>query len=101
MALVRFKLDEVKAFRNKDQRVTVKHLCIDCARAAREQYTLIPFLDGQLHGTLSDFGGDSGAMILCDKCGDVMATYCPSAWWAGHETQAPAVNPSSILFKKF
>ena len=100
MALMRFKLDGITAFRHKDKNVRVRHLCIDCAREAREKYTLIPFLDGQLASTLQDFGGELGSMILCDECGEVIATYYPDVFWTAHKAEEGQDN-RSLLFKKF
>jgi len=100
MGLMRFGLEGIAAFRNKDQYASVRHLCVDCAREAREEYTLIPFLNGQLNATLSDFGKDLGAMIWCDKCSQVIATYYPETFWASHKT-GQAGDQASLILKKF
>lgn len=100
MALMRFRLDGIAAFRNKDQDAGIRHFCVDCAREARGEHTLIPFLDGQLGATLSDFGKDLGAMILCDKCGEMIATYYPDTFWAGHKAGEGA-DHQSLIFRKF
>lgn len=101
MSLMRFKLDGIAAFRNKDQHVGLRELCVDCAHKAKEEHTLIPFLDGQLSATLSDFGKESGAMILCDKCGQVIATYYPEAFWTGHKADEEGEDYRSLIFRKF
>jgi hypothetical protein len=100
MSLVRFKLNGIAAFRNKDQEGDVQHFCVDCARAERRNYTLIPFLDGQLGRILGDFGKDLGAMISCDKCGEVMGTYYPEDFWA-EKTTGEGGERKSLLFKQF
>jgi hypothetical protein len=101
MALVRFRLDEVAAFRTQNKHVDAEHFCVDCAREASKQHTLIPFLDDQLDGALSDFAKDSGAMILCDHCEQVISTYCPKAFWLAQKAEEPGDHRSPILFRKF
>lgn len=100
MGLMRFGLEGIAAFRNKDQHASVRHLCVDCARKAREEYTLIPFLDGQLNATLTEYGKELGAMMWCDKCSQVIATYYPETFWESHKTGQAGDQPSLIL-KKF
>jgi hypothetical protein len=100
MGLMRFSLDGIVAFRNKDQHGRVRHLCVDCARDAREGYTLIPFLDDQLNVTLSDFGKDLGSMMWCDKCSQVISTYYPETFWTSHKT-VEAGDHTSLILKKF
>jgi hypothetical protein len=100
MSLVRFKLNGIAAFRNKDQSENVRHLCVDCAREARQNHTLIPFLNGQLRAMLSEFGQDLGAMVSCDKCGEVMETYYPEDFWAKN-TAKEGEERNPLLFKRF
>ena len=100
MGLMRFGLEGIAAFRNKDQNASVRHLCVDCAREAREDYTIIPFLDGQLNATLTDFGKDLGAMIWCDKCSQVIATYYPETFWKSHDTGQTG-DEAPLILKKF
>ena len=100
MGVMRFSLQGIAAFRNKDQNGRIRHLCVDCARDAKEEYTLIPFLNGQLNVTLSDFGKDLGAMMWCDKCSQVIATYYPETFWKSHNT-GEAEDQASLIFKKF
>ena len=100
MSLVRFKLNGIAAFRNKDQNEDVRHFCVACAREARHDFTLIPFLDGQLDAMLGDFGKDLGAMISCDKCGEIMETYYPEDFWA-EKTTIGGGERNSLLFKQF
>ena len=100
MSLVRFTLDGIEAFRKKAKAADVQHVCVDCARGQSKQYTLIPFLDGELHATLSDFGHGNGAMISCDKCGEVIATHYPEAFWTGNET-GDGGDQRSLIFRKF
>jgi hypothetical protein len=84
MALMRFSLDRISAFKNKDQNASTRDFCIGCAREAKDEYTLIPFLNDQLGPVLADFGNGMGAIMLCDKCGEVIATYYPEALWKDH-----------------
>ena len=100
MALLRFTLDDVAAFRNMDRDVAAEHFCVGCAPEATAQFTLVPFLDGQLSDTLSDLGKDAGAMMSCDQCGQVIATHCPATLWAGHKEHKEEVA-SPVLFRKF
>ncbi len=99
MGLMRFRLEGIAAFRNKDQHASLRHLCVECAREAREEYTIIPFLDGRLNATLSDFGKDHGAMMWCDKCSQVIATYYPETFWTRKTGEAG--DHTSLIFKKF
>ena len=100
MGVMRFSLQGIAAFRNKDQQGRIRHLYVDCARDAKEEYTLIPFLNGQLNATLSDFGKELGAMMWCDKCSQVIATYYPDTFWKSHDT-GEAADQASLIFKKF
>jgi hypothetical protein len=99
MGLMRFSLEGIAAFRNKDQDASLRHLCVDCAREAKEEQTIIPFLDGQLNATLSDFGTGQGAMIWCDKCSQVIATYYPETFWT--KKRGEAGDHTSLILKKF
>lgn len=101
MALVRFGLEDVGAFMNKAQQVDAEHFCMGCAREAAGNGALFPMLNGQVEAALSDFAQGLGAMISCDKCGQVIATYYPETFWAGHEEEEPKDHGSHILFKKF
>ena len=100
MSLVRFTLNGIEAFRNKAEEGDVRHFCVDCARGESKSYTLIPFLDGQLHAKLNDFGNGDGAMISCDKCGEVIEIHYPEAFWPGHEP-GEGGNHRSLIFRKF
>ena len=75
MALVRFTLDGIEAFRNKANALDAQHFCVDCAREESKSHNLVPFLDGQLGATLSDFSNGDGAMVSCDKCGKVLTLF--------------------------
>jgi len=100
MGMVRFRLDSITAFRNRNQNSAGQHYCVKCAGRVMQQEKLIPFLDGQLFSTLSDFAKDMAAMISCDRCGQVMDTYYPKDFWAQEEkTEDAGRNP--LLFKKF
>ena len=100
MGLMRFSLDGIAAFRNQDQQARARHFCVDCARQEKDEYTLIPYLRDQLNLTLSDCGGDLGAIMFCDKCEKVIATYYPDAFWnAGTPQQGE--SHKRLLFKKF
>ena len=101
MSLMRFGLNGIVAFRNKDKNNNLRHLCVDCARMAREKHTLIPFLDGHLNATLSDFGKDLGAMILCDECAQVIATYYPEAFWTSDKAEEGGGDYRSLILRKF
>ncbi len=100
MSLRRFTLNGIEAFRNKAMEGDVQHLCVDCARGESKSYTVVPFLDGQLHATLSHFGEGEGALISCDKCGEVIATYYPDGFWPDHGA-AKGENQRSLIFRKF
>jgi hypothetical protein len=100
MSLVRFTLNGIEAFRNKAKDADLQHVCVDCARGQSKKYTLIPFLDRELRATLSDFGNGNGAMISCDKCGGVIATHYPEAFWTGHEA-GEGGDHRSLIFRKF
>ena len=100
MALMRFSLDRISAFKNKDQNSSTRDFCIDCAREAKDEYTLIPFLHDQLGPMLGDFGKDMGAIMLCDKCGQVIATYYPEALWDGQKAQGDDER-RSLIHKQF
>lgn len=100
MSLVRFTLNGIEAFRNKAEEGDVRHFCVDCARGESKSDTLIPFLDDQLHAMLSHFGNGDGAMISCDKCGEVIATYYPDGFWPSHEPGAGG-DHRSLIFRKF
>lgn len=100
MALMRFSLDRIAAFKNKNQGATARHFCIHCACEAKDEYTLIPFLHDQLEPTLSDFGQEMGAIMLCDKCGEVIATYYPDTFWQGPKTDRQD-DHHSLLHKQF
>lgn len=100
MSLVRFTWDGIEAFRNKAKEGGVQHVCVDCAPGERGKHTLVPFVDGQLHVTLSDFANGDGAMVSCDKCGEVIATHYPENFWQGHGAGGGG-NQRSLLFKKF
>jgi hypothetical protein len=100
MSLRRFTLNGIEVFRNKAKEGDVRHFCVDCARGESESYTLVPFLDGQLHAMLSHFGEGDGALISCDKCGEVISTYYPDGFWPSHGT-AKGGNQRSLIFRKF
>jgi len=100
MGLMRFSLDGIAAFRNQDQQARVRHFCVDCARQRKDEYTLIPYLRDQLNLTLGDCGQDLGAIMFCDKCEKIIATYYPDTFWnAGTVQQDDGHN--TLLFKKF
>jgi hypothetical protein len=100
MGMVRFRLDGITAFRNRNQNSAGQHYCVDCARRVMGQVSLVPFFDGQLFSTLSDFGKDMAAMISCDQCGQVMETYYPKGFWEQDEKTEDA-GRNRLLFKKF
>ena len=100
MGIVRFKLNGISAFKNITQNGDGRHFCVGCASEAIKEQTLIPFLDGQLHAVLSDFGKDMGAMLSCDQCGEVVGTYYPEGFWAENRAQAPK-EQTPLIFKKF
>ena len=99
MGLMRFSLDGIAAFRNQDQQSTVRHFCVDCARQGKDEYTLIPYLRDQLNLTLSDCGQSLGAIMFCDKCEKIIATYYPDTFWDAGTLQEHEDN--RLLFKKF
>ncbi len=104
MALVRFKLDEVKAFKDGAQGPDDEHFCVGCAREVRNSHGLVPFLDGQLHAALSDFGQDAGAVMSCDQCGGLIAAHCPETLWGGNKEQkkeGASAQRSPVLFRQF
>ena len=100
MSLRRFTLNGIEAFRKKGKEGDVRHFCVDCARGESKSYTLVPFLDGQLHAALSDFGNGDGALISCDKCGEVIATYYSDGFWPSHGA-GQGGNHRSLIFRKF
>ena len=100
MGMVRFRLDGIAAFRNRDGNGDGKHFCVNCAREAAKGDALIPFLDGQLHAMLSEFGKDLGAMLSCDECGGVMGTYYPERFWTGNKEQ-DVEQLGNLIFRKF
>lgn len=100
MGLMRFGLDGIGAFRNQDPQSRAQHFCVECARKGRDEYILIPFLRDQLDMTLSDCGKDLGAVLFCDKCERVIATYYPDTFWAALQRQEPE-DSKSLLFRKF
>jgi hypothetical protein len=100
MGMVRFKLDGISAFRNKSHHPHGAHYCVQCARTAMNNETLIPFLDGQLSATLSSFGKDMAAMVSCDNCGEVLATYYPENFWT-EKNNSLDCSRNPLLFKKF
>jgi hypothetical protein len=101
MTLVRFGLEDVGAFKNKTQQVDAGHFCMSCAREASGNGALFPMLNGQVEAALSDFAQGLGAMISCDKCGQVIATHYPETFWADDKEEEPKGHRSPILFKKF
>ena len=100
MALMRFSLDRIAAFKNKNKGASTRHFCIDCACEAKDEYTLIPFLHDQLEPTLSDFGQEMGAIMLCDRCGEVIATYYPDTFWKNPDP-GPGDDRRSLIHKQF
>jgi hypothetical protein len=100
MGLMRFSLDGIAAFRNRDQEARARHFCVDCARQGKDQYTLIPYLRDQLNLTLSDYGQDLGSIMFCDKCEKIIATHYPDSFW-GSGTPQQGDGHNGLLFKKF
>jgi hypothetical protein len=100
MGMVRFKLDGISAFRGKSQNGDGRHFCVSCASQTFKGQTIIPFLDDQLHAVLSEFGKDLGAMLSCDRCGEILDTYYPETFW-GKQKEPGEEARKSLLFKKF
>jgi hypothetical protein len=100
MALVRFTLDGIEAFRNKANDLDAQHFCVDCARGESKSHNLVPFLDGQLRATLTDFSNGDAAMVSCDKCGEVIATHYPETFWQSREP-VESGHHRSLIFRKF
>ena len=100
MALVRFTLDGIEAFRNKANALDAQHFCVDCAREESKSHPLVPFLEGQLGATLAEFSNGDGAMVSCDKCGKVIATHYSETFWQTG-AQEEGGNHESLIFRKF
>jgi hypothetical protein len=100
MALVRFRLEGIEAFRNKANALDAQHFCVDCAREESKSHNLVPFLDGQLAATLTDFSNGDGAMVSCDKCGQVIATHYSETFWQSREPEEVG-DHESLVFRKF
>jgi hypothetical protein len=100
MTLIRFTLDGIEAFRNKANSLDAKHFCVGCARLESKSHNLVPYLDGQLRATLTDFANGDGAMISCDKCGKIIATHYPETFWQRREPVESGPH-RSLIFKKF
>lgn len=100
MALVRFTLNGIEAFRNKANALDAQHFCVDCAREESKSHNLVPFLDGQLGATLSDFSNGDGAMVSCDKCGKVIATHYSETFWQSREP-VEGGHHKSLIFRQF
>ena len=100
MTLVRFTFDGIEAFRNKAKELDAQHFCVDCAREESKSHNLVPFLDGQLRATLTDFCKGDGGMVSCDKCGEVIATHYPETFWQSREP-VEAGRHRSLIFRKF
>ena len=92
MALFKFTLNDITAFKTTDRGEGSKHFCVGCSSQVKSQYTLVPFLDDHLHLTLSQFAQEEGAAMLCDLCGEVMATHYPENFWGD---QTPEEKESS------
>ena len=100
MGMIRFKLDSITAFRDKNQSSNEHHYCINCVREEMNGQVLIPFLEGQLSATLRNFGREMAAMISCDKCGEIMETYYPQEFWKNPQ-QTTEKSRDPVLFRKF
>jgi len=100
MTLVRFTLDGIEAFRHKAKESDARHFCVHCACGESKAHHLVPFLDGQLHATLTDFSNGDGAMVSCDKCGEVIATHYPETFWQSREP-VEGGHYRSLIFRKF
>jgi hypothetical protein len=100
MTMVRFTFDGIEAFRNKANNLDAQHFCVDCARGESKSHNLVPFLDGQLRATLTDFSNGDGAMVSCDKCGEVIATHYPETFWQSREP-VEGGHDRSLIFRKF
>ncbi|MGD8513009.1 MAG: hypothetical protein PVG85_03580 [Deltaproteobacteria bacterium] len=100
MALVRFTLEGIEAFMDKANTLDAQHFCVDCAREESKSHNLVPFLDGQLGATLTDFSNGYGAMVSCDKCGKVMATHYPETFWQNREPEE-GEHHEALIFRKF
>ena len=100
MGMVRFKLDGISAFRDKSRNGDGKHFCVHCAGEVVKNQTIVPFLDGQLHAVLREFGKDMGAMLSCDQCGEIVGTYYPETFWEDTKERA-SQERNPLIFKKF
>ena len=100
MGMVRFKLDGISAFRDRSNNGDGRHYCVNCASEVIKKQMIIPFLDGQLHAVLCEFGKDMGAMLSCDQCGEIVGTYYPETFWGEQKEQA-VQERNPLIFKKF